>query len=430
MRHFLHFCGCFFVCCTTAFCMMSCEDDETMLGLALQDPSSQYKGIHDTIKSPDMVACTFFDDSLHTSGYYSALVGYYRDAVYGGVTARTFMQMALVNNGGLDFATHHFTVDSAVLSLVIADRYPTLTGNKTLRLRITQTMEQVSPDSVYYANSALPLSSNVFLDSTLTLTANDTVLHLSLNRAFCDIFSNHVFPSNAVLQESLRGLCIECVPSSSDPLLLTFDMSQSASGLTLYYQDAVDDTQLGHLQAGYTSARSEATHFSQFVHDYTDQFLQLQQGNIDSIDGSHQLYLEPFGGMAVRISIDEYVKKFHKIHPRAVIHYAELLLPVSSAADDAKPNRIVAYRRYASGSTIFIHDYLLDNKGYDGYYDAEKGMYRIRITNHLQGLMIAGADYGTLLMLDGRRNSGCRTILNGLQSENAVRIAFVYSDSE
>ena len=43
-------------------------------------------------------------------------------------------------------------------------------------------------------------------------------------------------------------------------------------------------------------------------------------------------------------------------------------------------------------------------------------------------LMMAGADYGTLLMLDGRRSSACRTILNGTQSTDAVRIAFVYSE--
>ena len=111
-----------------------------------------------------------------------------------------------------------------------------------------------------------------------------------------------------------------------------------------------------------------------------------------------------------------------------MIHYAELLLPVNAAADDAKPDRIVAYRRYASGTTIFVNDYLSDNAGYDGHYDAAKGLYRLRITHHLQGLMMAGADYGTLLMLDGRRSSACRTILNGTQSADAVRIAFVYSE--
>ena len=428
MRHSLHlWIGCL-ACCMAAFCLVSCEDDETALGLALQDPSSQYVGIHDTIKSPDMTACTYYDDSLRTSGYYSAMVGYYSDAVYGRVASRSFMQLALVNNGGLDFATHHFTVDSAMLSLVIVDRYPAMTGSQTLRLRITQTAEMVSPDSVYYASSELPLSATVFLDTTFTISANDTVLRFSLNSAFRDLFSNHVFPSNTVLQQTLRGFCIECVESSSDPLMLTFDMGKSASGLSLYYQDAEGATQSGQLQVGYTSPQSESNHFCQFSHTYSGQFLQLQQGAIDSIDGVSQLYLEPLGGTAVCINIDSYVRRFHAAHPRAVIHYAELLLPVNAAADDAKPSRIVAYRRYATGSTIFVNDYLSDNAGYDGYYDEAKGLYRLRITHHLQGLMMAGADYGTLLMLDGRRSSACRTILNGTQSTDAVRIAFVYSE--
>lgn len=428
MRHSLHlWIGCL-VCCLAASCLVSCEDDETALGLALQDPSSQYVGIHDTIQSPDLTACTYYDDSLRTSGYYTAMVGYYSDAIYGRVVSRSFVQLALVNNGGLDFATHHFTVDSAVLSLVIVDRYPAMTDNKTLRLRITQTAEVVSPDSIYYASSELPLSTTVFLDSTFTVAPTDTVLQLSLNSAFCDLFSSHVFPSSAVLQESLRGICIECVEASSDPLMLTFDMGKSASGLSLYYQDAEGNTQSGQLQVGYTSPQSEATHFCQFTHTYSGQFLQLQQGAIDSIDGANQLYLEPLGGTAVRINIDSYVRRFHAAHPRAVIHYAELLLPVNTAADAAKPNRIVAYRHYASGTSIFVNDYLSDNAGYDGYYDEAKGIYRLRITHHLQGLMMTGADYGTLLMLDGRRSSANRTVLNGTQSADAVRIAFVYSE--
>lgn len=419
--------GCL-VCCAALFCFTACEDDETELGMSLQDPSSPYKGLHDTICSPDLVASTIFDDSLRTSGYYSAMVGYYNDAVYGKVTARSFIQLAMTGNGGIDFSRNHFTVDSAFLSLTIVDRYPAMTGNQTLRLRITQTAEVVSPDSIYYSTNEVPLSSTVFLDSTLTLAPTDTVVRLTLNSAFRALFSDHAFPSNEELRASLKGLCVECVETSSDPLMLTFDMGQATSGMTLYYQDAVDATQEISLQVGYTSPQSKASHFCQFTHVYSGQFLQLQQGTIDSIDGANQLYLEPLGGMAVQINIDSYVRRFHAAHPRAVIHYAELLLPVNAAADDEKPTRIAAYRRYASGSMIFINDYLSDNRGYDGYYDETNHLYRIRVTHHLQGLMMAGADYGTVLMLEGRRSSACRTILNGSQSTDAVRIAFVYSE--
>lgn len=417
-------------CCLAAMFFTACEEDETGLGLGLQDAGSQYAGVRDTITSPDMAAYTVYDDSLRTSGYYTAMAGYYEDATYGRVTARSFVQLALPNNSGLDFSRNHYIVDSAYLSIAVIDRYPALSGSdsRTLHLRITQTSDVVSPDSVYYASSHLPLSTTVFFDSTFSVSAADTVLRLPLGDSFCSLLSDHSFPSHAALQEAVKGLCIECVEADSDPLMLTFDFGKSASGMTLYYQDGDGGTQQEALLAGYTSTQAPATHFSQFRHVYSGPFLQLQQGTLDSIEGSSHLYLEPLSGMAVEINIDSYVQRFHAQHPRAVIHYAELLLPVSSDADDAKPGRIVAYRRYASGSTIFINDYLSNNSGYDGYYDAGKGLYRIRITQHLQGLMMTGADHGTLLMLDGRRSSACRTILNGTQSADAVRIAFVYSE--
>lgn len=410
--------------CLTVFLFAACEDEETDLGLALQDSGSQYAGIHDTIGAPDLLACTRYDDSLLTSGYATAMVGYYQDATYGRVTARGFFQLALTNNSGVDFNRNHYVVDSAFVALTLVGSYPAATGDRTLHLRITQTAEVVNPDSNYYAWSSVPLSTTVFLDSTLTVTATDTVIRLALGSSFRNQISDHAFPSNEVLQESIKGLCIECVAADSDPVLLTFDMSKSSSGLILYYQDQEGETQQEAFLLGYVSAQSNSNHFCQFSHAYSGQFLQLQQGTLDSIEGGTNLYLEPLGGLYVQLNMDGYVRAFHTTHPRAVIHYAELLLPLSVSADAEPPSRIVAC--YVSGVPII--DYLTSGSGYDGYYDADKKMYRIRITQHLQRLMMAGADYGTVLMLDGRRSEAKRTILNGTQATDPIRIAFVYSE--
>ena len=71
-------------------------------------------------------------------------------------------------------------------------------------------------------------------------------------------------------------------------------------------------------------------------------------------------------------------------------------------------------------------------KGFDGTYDNTKGYYRMRITQHLQKIMREGRDFGTLLVINGRRSSPARIKLNGASSaataNNPIRIEFIYSE--
>jgi len=48
----------------------------------------------------------------------------------------------------------------------------------------------------------------------------------------------------------------------------------------------------------------------------------------------------------------------------------------------------------------------------------------------LQELLRTGRDYGTELYLDARRSSAFRTVLNGTETENPVRVVFIYSEKD
>ena len=65
---------------------------------------------------------------------------------------------------------------------------------------------------------------------------------------------------------------------------------------------------------------------------------------------------------------------------------------------------------------------------FDGTYDASRNCYRLRVTQHLQGLLRAGVDHGTLLVLNSRRSSAARAIINGLSATNHPRIEFIYTE--
>jgi len=153
----------------------------------------------------------------------------------------------------------------------------------------------------------------------------------------------------------------------------------------------------------------------------------------DSIEGSTLLYLEPLGGTRVRLNMQEFIDTFRVAHPTAVIHYAELILPVRNTAGKQRPNRIMALKYEADGTSAYVTDanYLANPytyTGYDGYYHPETGYYRLRITRHLQELLRCGKDYDTELVLDERRSSSFRTVLNGYEATKPVRVELIYSE--
>ena len=93
--------------------------------MGLQDPATLFDGQRDTVY--DLMAYTHYDDSLHTSGYSSAVVGYYNDPTCGKVTATYYTQ--IVNSRGLELdETCH--IDSAVLSLSLSNLYPAVATSR------------------------------------------------------------------------------------------------------------------------------------------------------------------------------------------------------------------------------------------------------------------------------------------------------------
>ena len=62
------------------------------------------------------------------------------------------------------------------------------------------------------------------------------------------------------------------------------------------------------------------------------------------------------------------------------------------------------------------------------FYDTDRNCYRLRVTQHVQGLLRNKADPGTLLVLDARQNDAARIVLNGISAADPVRIEIVYSE--
>ena len=400
----------------------ACTEDETDLGMSLQDPFTLYSGTRDTIS---LTAFTILDDSLSTVGYSSGIIGDYSDPIFGNMKAILYSQIAAPGEGiNISDAV---VIDSVVMTLVVDTIYPVMPDStpRTFHVIVNQLAETFKPDSSCISTKMIPESNVCFFDDEVTYYADSLRLRMR----------ETIYP---VLRQSCtyedffdysKGIAIKLADNSQTAI--TVDLSASNTTLRLYYHtDNVDST----LQFIFT-INGSAGHSMYFAHDYTGTALAPFANNRkDSINGTDRLYLEPLGGTRVRLGFQSFLDRFRKKHPSAVIHYAELLLPVAEGLNDTSmPVRILALKNHADGTSTYVTDAnVLTNAytfgGFDGYYDRQKKQYRLRVTRHLQELMRSGKDYGTELIIDSRRSSAFRTVINGTATDNPIRIDFVYSE--
>lgn len=416
--------------CVLAF-FAACDEKESDLGVELQDPATLYNGIVDTAYG---VAYTVFDDSLLTSGQSNALIGCYSDDLFGTSEGILYTQVSTANDAGVEFDDYSH-IDSAVLTLSLAGVYPDAAGAKSyynLHFEVYQLDEKILRDSAYYAFDELPVSNICFFDGIVRVAQSDSmVVSMPMNESFVSLLRGRRYESSTAFEDVMKGIRIRLV-NDGTPQMATVNLAASATKLTTYYRYINNSDTIARTYDFVVS--QTAPHFSRFINNYSGTLATFNTNTADSLDGSRYLYLSPMGGTNIKLNFNAFVQQFHQQHPYAVIHYAELLMPVADIALADKPDMVVAFKCYNDGSVVSIPD-LYDTytySGYDGKFNSEAGCYRLRVTQHLQKMLSSGMDLGTLLVLNGRRSSALRTVINGSDrtatAGNPIRIRFVYSE--
>ena len=410
----------------------ACTEKESDLGVVLQDPSTLYEGIVDTAYGR---AVTVYDDSLLTSGYSSVLVGCYSDAVFGVSEGVYYTQITTDNDAGVEFdANSH--IDSVVFTLSLSEIFPASQGGKgyrDLHFEVYQLAESPMKDTAYYATDELPISGTCFFDGVVRVSEDDTemVATMRFDDSFIPLIANRRYESAAEFVEAVKGIRVRLV-NDGTPVIATINVAAANTRLRVYYTYQNGEEQIARTYDFDVSQTSP--HFNGYKNVFAGSLSTFNTNVGDSIDGNRYLYLSPMGGTNVRVNFDAFVRQFKQQHPYAVIHYAELLLPVADIAPTDKPSKIAALKCYADGSVVNIPDMYdaYTSAGFDGKYNSADNCYRLRVTQHFQKLVRSGMDLGTLLLLNDRRVSAKRTVLNGydatLTSNNPVRIRFVYSE--
>lgn len=400
-------------------CAVGCTDEESDLGVNLADPNTIYHGQHETLYAND--AYSMRDDSLVTSNANYCVVGKYSDATFGKVSATIYTQIALPSDAnGINLAADA-VIDSVKLFLVKDALFPDTAGTYNLHFEIMPLDEELLSDTTYYGFDTLKVCEGVkYFDDIVTIGATDTVITFPLGGGIGDMLhrsSRDV--SAAQFLSNVKGLRIRVLDAGSDDAIVAFSFAATKTRLTAWYHVPGDTNEIQyHFVVG-----TGAKRFMHFKHDYSAAVF----GNVDSIPGNNRLYLEPFGGYNVVLNFDDALRTFHAAHPRAVVHYAELLLPLADEAPAIHPDSLMAFS-LADGTSTLLPD-LRYNMGGDGAYNADSNYYRLRVSLYLQQLLRQGSDQGTELMLYySRRHPAARTVVNGTATTKPVSIRLTFTE--
>lgn len=395
-------------------CLCSCTNEESDLGLNIVNNDTGYNGTRYSFTADR--ALSVRDDTLITSNYGFCIIGNYHDATFGNVSSTLFTQIALPDNSGsINF--NEVIIDSVVLTLVKDQLYPDTNQTYNFHFEVMQLAEALQSDSVYFSYSELPVNSSaVFFDDNVSVSPDKDTIRLKLNSSINPVLTQNA--SADEFSENAKGLRIR-LTDAGDEGMLSLNLSATATCLTVFYRNTTADT----VESEYPFlAGTSTSHFTQFTHNYTGSVT----NGADSIDNSPILYLEPLAGYNIRVYFDNAVRTFVAAHPYAVVHYAELLMPVATSADAMKPGCIIAMSDYRASVGTPIIDYY--TSGVDGNYNSDSNYYRLRVTRYLQDLLRNGGDTGTTLLLDSRLSNASRTFINGPAASNPIRIEFIYSE--
>lgn len=407
------------VACLLLIAVVGCTDEESGLGMNLVDGNTLYNGQQATLTANS--ALSIREDSLTTTNFSFGCIGNYQDATFGRVSATLYTQIALdEHTGSINMAEN--IIDSVVLTLVKDHTYPDSTATYNFHFEVMHLAEPLLTDTVYYSCDTLAVDPTAkYFDQTVTVAPTDSVVRLKLDNSISIILNQTGSAEDFIT--ATKGLRIR-ITDAGDDGMLGINFKATNTCITVYHRYSADDT----VDATYPFLLGNGTsHFIHFEHDYTSSVT----GGADSIDGTAALYIEPLAGYNLLISFDSAVRAFVAAHPTAVLHHAELLLPVTSPTTPSLPDRILAVAKRDSANDVYTDDLMMDITSmarFDGTYDASRNCYRLRVTQHLQGLLRAGVDHGTLLVLNSRRSSAARAIINGLSATDHPRIEFIYTE--
>ena len=388
-------------------CLLSCKKEYNSIGLNMEDDL-----LGTTMETFDVKAWSVTYDTLNTTNLSNQQLGELHDPVFGKTTASVYAQF--LQSGSTPSFGEDAYVDSVVLTLQTASYYGDTTA--ALRFEVYELNEDLSTtDNKYYNYSTSEHYYDNLLNSPGTgyqirpntpLTINGEILSPHLRIRLRPDFGQRLINESSdwytdeALLEDFKGLYITVSSNHPTGCIFSCNMTSSLSGLTIYYHNTAGD---GY---SYTFRPSESgISYNNYNHyDYADanQDLRRQIINHDTTNIS-RVYLQSMAGVRARIGFPGIRERFSVFNNKVVINRAELVISDCNPYEAVftHPTGLSIQAVMKDGSLYYIpDDDMLSPDGYfGGTYDANKGEYRIRITQYLQQLILSQGNYADYFYL-------------------------------
>lgn len=409
--------------------LASCDYQADEIGLDLQ-PADEKMQVRQT-DTITVIAYTIPEDSIRTDELRTAIIGSFFDPMFGITTAALYTELRL-SAVHLNFGIGA-VIDSAFLTLAYSGLYGD--SASALTFSVLELSENIHFDSVYHSNQTVNVySDNILGQYTFVPNVDDSVtvgtvrqaphLRMPLNHNFSQRLlqgPGDRFQTNDKFREFFKGLFITASPAgvAGEGSLISFDMISPLAGITIHFRNDTEDS------LKYSFVITAATpRFSNFYHHgftQADPMFRQQVVDGDTTLGQQKIYLKPLSGTIARIKFP-YLTRFAEIG-NIVVNEARLVLPkFDDPGTLALPPRIVVAKgedNYGEYSVIVDQLEPLGENYFGGFYEKDRGEYRLRITRYVQQRILnpAAPDYGLYLLIPGASFNPQRLILNGTGHE-------------
>jgi len=397
--------------------MISCEDDPSQVGLELKSVLGQIQPV--TVDTISVFTSAESMDSVRTDHFDYALLGNFRDPVFGWSDASFITQYRLSEpwNPG-----HNADVDSVKLFLLV-DRY---NGNETtpLTVNVYELYKTLFFDSLYYSNLHVTDSISEWPVGSSTFHPEDSVIVVYLSKTFGRkiIGDTAVLDNQDLFLNHFKGFYINTDKTSgnNEGGFIRIHLLAAESYMAIYYHNDLTT------QAAYPFyINSYSSRVNIFNHNYDEapaetRIRYLNQGKEDSV-----MYVQGMSGVYTRMDIPG-MKQFRD--SSIILNGVNLIIPVDTTISTPiqKPSNLSVMIK-ENGVFYQIIDVGLP-EFYNGYLYKDSGIYKIGMTKHFQDYLLGKNDYTTLyLMVNNPGVNTERVVLKSRLNSEPLKLELVYT---
>lgn len=412
----------------------SCEEPDA-IGLDIQPEGDILHLLHTDTTS--LVTYTVREDSIRCDETVLALAGQYSDPVFGVNSASFYTHIRLASNNA-DFGSSP-VADSIVLTLVYKAVYGDTNTQQTIN--VYELNDDIYRDSSYYSNNSFSygtlLGSKSFVPAPLDSVKVDGVnkaphlrvkLSAQLAQRFIDVSGSANLADNTNFLEFFKGLYVSMTPSGNPGAIISFDLLNSLSQVTLYYKNNTSDSLKYNFVINENCAR--INHFEHNNYIQASPYLTSQIAG-DTVKGDSILYIQSMAGLKVKIKYP-YIMDLIS-NGKVAINKAELIIKLDendlTESEFAPPPQLVLLEEQ-DGKIRFVIDQYEGISYYGGLYNATKKEYRFNIARHIQQILNGEKEnlgLSLVVWTADRPNKAHRVVLNGSKRIDPIRLSISYT---